>query len=97
MYYTYILKSLAQEGAIYIGSTSDLRNRLQQHNDPKYKSYSKRHAPWKLETYLAFRELKQAQAFETYLKSSSGKAFMRKRLISDGFKQALEDFNNGRR
>lgn len=96
MHYTYILSSIKEEGAIYIGSTSDLKARLKQHNAPKCKSYSKRHAPWELETYLAFQELRQAKAFELYLKSNSGKAFMRKRLISERFKQALDDFNNGR-
>lgn len=96
MYYTYILKSNKNPGAIYIGYTKDLRARLSQHNNPQNPGYSKRHAPWVLETYLAFSEENDAKRFETYLKSSSGKAFMKKRLLSDMFKEALEKFNNGR-
>ena len=96
MYYTYILQSLRQAGAIYIGYTGDLKNRLKQHNDPESKNYSKRFAPWKIETYLSFSEKSEAQRFEIYLKSNSGKAFMRKRLLSNSFKEALKKFNNGR-
>lgn len=96
MYYTYILKSLKQLGAVYIGYTKDLKVRLVQHNDQKYLSYSKRFAPWAIESYFAFAYLDQAKDFEKYLKSGSGKAFMRKRLISISFKEALVRFNNGR-
>ncbi len=97
MYYTYILKSCKDSGAIYIGYTKNLQSRLTQHNNPKNHGYSKRYAPWLLETYVAFSEEREAKRFETYLKSSSGKAFMKKRLISVCFKEALEKFNNRRR
>lgn len=95
MYYTYILKSIKQSGAIYIGSTSDLKLRLKQHNNLD-SAYSKKYAPWEVETYVAFRNIKEAEGFEMYLKSNSGKAFLRKRLISNYFKAALAKFNNGR-
>lgn len=96
MFYTYILKSKKQSGAIYIGYTSDLKKRLTEHNDPKHKSYSKRHSPWEIETYLSFSKESEAKRFEIYLKSNSGKAFMRKRLLSEKFKNALAEFNNGK-
>jgi putative endonuclease len=96
MYYTYILKSLKEPGAIYIGYTKDLKSRIAQHNSSANGGYTKRYAPWELETYLAFSEEKEARMFEAYLKSSSGKAFMKKRLISNQFKDAVDRFNNGR-
>jgi len=96
MYYTYILRSIKNPGAIYIGYTSDLTSRMTRHNSPNNPGYSKRHAPWELETYIAFSDEKDAKTFKLYLKSSSGKAFMKKRLISSDFKEALEKFNNGR-
>lgn len=96
MHYTYILKSIKQEGAIYVGSTSDLRVRLKQHNSIGNPGYSKRHAPWTIETYLSFDQKVDAERFETYLKSSSGKAFMKKRLLSAKFKQELEAYKNNR-
>ncbi len=97
MYYTYILKSTKQPGAIYIGYTQNLKIRLTHHNNPQNPGYSKRYAPWQLETFLAFSEERDAKRFETYLKSSSGRAFMKKRLISGAFKETLEKFNNKRR
>jgi predicted GIY-YIG superfamily endonuclease len=36
--------------------------------------------PWRLGTYIAFSDEKRAFAFEKYLKSSSGRAFAKKRL-----------------
>lgn len=96
MYYTYILRSVKQPGAIYIGYTDNLKIRLKQHNDSAHKSYSKRFSPWEIETYLAFITKLEAKQFELYLKSNSGKAFMRKRLLSTEFKEALVKFNNGR-
>jgi len=97
MFYTYILRSLKQPGAIYKGYTTDLKSRLADHNNPKKSTYSKKYSPWTIESYFAFSAEKQAKNFERYLKASSGKAFMHKRLISDQFKKALVEFNNGRK
>lgn len=96
MFYTYILSSTKQKGAIYIGSTKDLKKRLDEHNKLVGPDHSRKYAPWIIETYLAFSDLSEAKRFERYLKSSSGKAFLRKRLISGVFKNTLEKFNNGR-
>lgn len=96
MYYTYILSSIKQPGAIYIGSTKNLKSRIQEHNASNNKGISKRYAPWSIETYISFQTIAQAKKFEKYLKSNSGKAFLRKRLISNFFREALEKFNNGR-
>jgi predicted GIY-YIG superfamily endonuclease len=97
MYYTYILRSIKTPGAIYIGYTSDLNCRLEQHNSSHNNGYTKRYAPWSIESYVAFSDEEDAKRFEVYLKSSSGKAFMRKRLISNQFKEVLVEFNTGRR
>ncbi len=96
MYYTYILRSQSQPGAIYIGHTTDLKSRLKQHNATSSENYSRRHAALTVETYIVFSNHNDAKAFEFYLKSNSGKAFMRKGLISNRFKEALAKFNNGR-
>ena len=96
MYYTYILSSIKQPGAIYKGFTKNLKLRLEEHNSLNGKRYSKKYSPWKLETYLAFSNIKQAKSFEKYLKSSSGNSFLKKRLISNSFKVALTKFNNAR-
>jgi predicted GIY-YIG superfamily endonuclease len=62
-----------------IGITSDLKARLIKHNACEVPNTSK-FAPWKLKTYTAFSDEKQAFAFEQYLKSASGRAFAKKRL-----------------
>jgi predicted GIY-YIG superfamily endonuclease len=97
MYYTYILRSVKNHGAIYVGYTSDLKSRLAHHNNPQNHGYTKRYAPWEIESYIAFSDKEEAKRFELYLKSSSGKAFMKKRLVSSRFKEALKEFNSGRR
>ena len=74
MHYTYILRSLSHPSQRYIGSTSDLRARLEKHNSGQV-SHTSKFMPWKVETYFAFETLTKAQAFERYLKSGSGHAF----------------------
>ncbi len=52
MYYVYLLES-QKTGDLYIGSTNNLRRRVQDHN--KEKSFStKRYVPWKLIYYEAY-------------------------------------------
>jgi len=81
MYFVYILESLKDPQKIYIGFTNDLEKRLEEHNTSQ-STYSKRYAPWKLVSYTAFIKKTAALAFETYLKSGSGFAFLKKRLLS---------------
>jgi len=79
MKYVYILVSVEDEERHYVGLTDDLRQRLQHHNAGKVPHTSK-YKPWLIRTYFAFSDEKRAVAFEKYLKSSSGRAFSRKRL-----------------
>lgn len=81
MYFVYILKSEKDSNKIYIGFTHDLTKRLAEHNTAQ-STYSKRYAPWKLVSYTAFIHKTAALAFETYLKSGSGFAFLKKRFLS---------------
>lgn len=80
MYFTYILQSINSPEQYYYGSTSDIERRLVQHN--RGESYhTSKYKPWKLLWYAAFEKKKLAKDFEKYLKNSSGRAFVRKRLI----------------
>ena len=78
MKYVYILESLDCLH-FYVGITDDLRARLAKHNAGEVPHTSK-FGPWRLKTYVAFSNAKQAVAFERYLKSASGRAFAKKRL-----------------
>jgi putative endonuclease len=79
MRYVYLLQSDAANGQRYVGVTSDLKQRVIDHNAGKSPHTSK-YVPWKLVTHIAFSDQRKAQMFERYLKSDSGHAFARKRL-----------------
>lgn len=79
MHYVYILQSVDSPERYYVGITEDLRDRLKIHN-AKNVPHTSKYAPWHIKTYVAFSDLKQAYAFEKYLKTASGRAFAKKRL-----------------
>ncbi|BCH21905.1 hypothetical protein MesoLjLb_16900 [Mesorhizobium sp. L-8-3] len=73
MHYVYLIESLSVQGQRYVGLTTDLRRRLEEHNAGKSLHTSK-FKPWRLTTYIAFADQAKAIAFERYLKSGSGHA-----------------------
>ncbi len=79
MRYVYLLESINFPKETYIRLTDDLRKRLAAHNAGQA-SHTKKIKPWRLVTYVAFCDEKKAVDFERYLKSSSGRAFAKKRL-----------------
>ncbi len=79
MRYVYLLQSEGFVGQRYVGVTSNLKQRLAEHNSRKSPHTSK-YAPWILVTYVAFSDEQKAETFERYLKSGSGHAFAKKRL-----------------
>ena len=80
MYTVYILKSLKYPTRIYIGLSQDLTKRLTAHNKGTC-DYTKKYGPWELRTYVVFQDKGKARDFEEYLKSGSGFAFLKKRLL----------------
>lgn len=66
MYYVYILKSVA-DGWRYVGFTSDLSERFEDHNQGKVNS-TKNHRPFKMASYIAVEEKKTAIHLDKYLK-----------------------------
>ena len=79
MKYVYILRSLVVRDQTYVGVTGDLRSRLAYHNAGR-SVHTGKFRPWSVETYIGFSDEKRAYAFERYLKSGSGWAFLKKRL-----------------
>jgi predicted GIY-YIG superfamily endonuclease len=79
VFYVYLIGSLSSTEQRYVGVTTDLKRRLQEHNSGKSYHTSK-FKPWRLVTYLAFSDRTKAGSFERYLKSGSGHAFANKRL-----------------
>jgi predicted GIY-YIG superfamily endonuclease len=79
MKYVYLLESINFPAENYVGLADDLRKRLAAHNAGQSPHTSK-FKPWRLVTYLTFSDEGKAVDFERYLKSSSGRAFAKKRL-----------------
>jgi len=77
--YVYILQSERDPEHFYVGRTKDLRTRVIRHNSGAVRHTSK-WKPWRLKTYLALSESSRAVALERYLKSASGRAFVKRRL-----------------
>lgn len=80
MYYVYILQSKNRPDQTYVGSTSDLRKRLAEHNAGK-SIHTNKFKPWDLVAYVALSEKHLAEKFEHYLKSGSGRAFSQRHLL----------------
>ena len=78
MHYAYILE--CADGKPYTGCTDNLKERLQRHIDGHVPA-TKNRRPVELVTYVAFRNKYKAFEFEKYLKSGSGRAFMKKHLL----------------
>jgi len=79
-YLVYILRSKKDSKKHYIGITQDLKKRLNEHNDDK-SEYTKKFAPWEIETFITFKDKFLAGKFERYLKSGSGYAFLHRHFI----------------
>ena len=79
MWYVYILRS-ARDHKVYVGSTNDLRRRLREHKEGKV-GWTKDRLPVLLEAYIAVRHESVARELEKYLKSGSGIATLRKRIL----------------
>ena len=73
MHYVYLLRSESYPKEEYIGCTTDLKQRMVDHNRGDSPHTSK-FVPWRILAYFAFTERQTAIAFERYLKSGSGRA-----------------------
>ena len=68
------------DGKIYTGCTSNLQERMKRHQKGQV-SFTKPRLPVKLVLYAASQDKYKAYGFESYLKTGSGRAFMRKHLL----------------
>jgi predicted GIY-YIG superfamily endonuclease len=77
MYYVYVLN--CGDGECYTGCTSDLKERIERHRRGQVPATRKR-LPVELLAYFAFKKKYTAYEFEKYLKSGSGRAFLKRHL-----------------
>jgi putative endonuclease len=80
MFFAYVLKSVAHE-FYYKGHCHDLEKRLNQHNAGMTESI-KPYIPLKLVYYEEFETEREAIVREKYFKSSAGRRFLKKKLVS---------------
>lgn len=78
-YYVYILS--CNDDHPYIGCTDNLKDRVNRHHKGQVPA-TKDRIPVKLIAYFAFSDKYIAFNFEKYLKSGSGRAFIRKHFIT---------------
>ncbi len=81
-HYVYVLQS-QKRGNLYIGYTSDLRRRFEEHNRGENVS-TKLSRPWKLIHYEAYLNNEDAKRREYYLKTSQGSRLL-KRMLKEYF------------
>lgn len=77
MHYIYSLKC---KDGFYIGCTNDLDDRVKRHKAGQVDA-TKNRLPIKLDFYIALDNQYKAFNFEKYLKSGSGRAFIKKHLV----------------
>jgi len=79
MFYVYLLQ--CKDGS-YIGCTSDLKDRFIRHQKGQVPATANRR-PVELVAYFAFKNKYAAFNFEKYLKSGSGRAFLKRHLNTE--------------
>lgn len=77
-YYNYVIQS-TKNGSLYVGYTTNLRQRLKEHNQGLIKS-TRPYKPWKLIYYEACLDEEDAKRRELYLKTSQGQRLLKRRL-----------------
>ena len=80
VFYVYVLRSETAAG-FYIGFSSNLTKRLRDHESGAAFATSYR-GPWKLIYYEAYLDRDDALGRERYLKSGSGRRFLKSQLSS---------------
>ncbi len=80
MTYVYLIESVYCQGHHYVGISDDLRQRLSHHNEGK-SPHTRKFKPWNLVSYAAFADERTAHAFEKYLKTGSGKTFLKRHFL----------------
>ena len=77
MRYVYLIQSIKNPTQWYVGITDDIKRRLAEHNEGK-SPYTSKYRPWALQVTIGFEDETKANAFERYLKSGSGHAFVKR-------------------
>jgi predicted GIY-YIG superfamily endonuclease len=80
--FVYVLRSESDPARHYVGTASDVDERLAWHNGGPV-GYTVNHRPWRLVVSIEFPNEQEAVRFERYLKSGSGRAFANRHFNAD--------------
>ena len=78
--FVYLIQSDIRADRHYVGLTSNLDRRVSAHNAGD-SPHTRKYRRWRLVVSLEFRSEGRAIAFERYLKSGSGAAFLKRHLL----------------
>ena len=79
MYFVYLIQS-ELDNSLYIGYTTNLKQRLNKHNQKQVTS-TKNKVPWRLLYFEGFKDRFDAKNREVYLKSGWGRRSLSKILV----------------
>ncbi|MDP3788426.1 MAG: GIY-YIG nuclease family protein [Candidatus Chromulinivorax sp.] len=82
MFFVYLLRSINNLQKTYVGYSSDVEERLKAHNAGR-SIYTQEDRPWQLEAFFCFNTELKALRFEKYLKTNSGKIFLKRYVIAE--------------
>jgi putative endonuclease len=75
--FVYILRTVSDPADYYVGVTSNVRARLENHNTGA-SAHTTAKRPWRMLVVVEFDEEEPALEFEKYLKTGSGREFARR-------------------
>lgn len=80
-YFVYVLENY-YDRSWYIGFTTDLRKRVHDHNTGKGSRTTRIKQNWRLVYFESYRNKKDAIGREKFLKSGSGRKYLKKQLAN---------------
>ena len=78
--FVYVLRSVVEPSRYYTGITDNVQRRVDVHNSGG-SQYTSTLRPWSLVATIEFTDARSAVAFESYLKTGSGRAFSKRHFV----------------
>ena len=95
MFYIYILYS-SRSDKYYIGLTTDVNRRLEQHNNPPVnKKYTAKHLPWELKVFFQCSNSRgNGLIIERFIKNQKSRIFVEKLIAEKDNPEYFKDLIN---
>ena len=81
MHYVYLLQS-ADDKSWYIGYSANLKQRVERHQKGDGGRTTRRKQNWNIIYYEAYKNEEDAKGRERFLKSGSGRKYLKKQLVN---------------